>query len=341
MKNHKNFVMGATTGIAMLFIIFDARTAARSAYEGIELCLRTVIPSLLPFFVLSGVINSCLMGSQFRVLRPLGRLCKIPKGTESLLVLGFLAGYPVGAQLVTQSYQEGKISQKTARRMLGFCNNAGPGFLFGMLSPLFSSVKILWVLWLIQILCALIAGILIPATPEPAAHISTHGSISFAEALSKALRSLALVCGWVIIFRIIIGFCNRWFLWLLPTPIQILISGILELTNGCVLLNKLPCEGLRFLLSGALLAFGGLCVAMQTTSVTTGLGTGWYFPGKVLQTTLCMLICLLLQPVLFANTEVVVLPLSAPIGLILFGATFAFTMRQKKLWLFQKVYSII
>ena len=137
MKNRKNFVMGATTGIAMLFIIFDARTAARSAYEGIELCLRTVIPSLLPFFVLSGVINSCLMGSQFRILRPLGRLCKIPKGTESLLVLGFLAGYPVGAQLVTQSYQEGKISQKTARRMLGFCNNAGPGFLFGMLSPLF------------------------------------------------------------------------------------------------------------------------------------------------------------------------------------------------------------
>lgn len=330
MKNRKLLIRGIVAACAMLVMILDTQTAIMSAREGVTLCVRTVVPSLFPFFVLSGVINSCLLGQKFRFIQPLGRLCKIPKGTESLLILGFLAGYPIGAQLITGAYKEGSLSQKSARRMLGFCNNAGPAFLFGMLSPLFTSAKTTWFLWGIHIVSALITGCILPTDEVSTALAPSKNAISFSESLQKATKATASVCGWVILFRIVLGFCNRWFMWLFPVPIQVLICGLFELANGCVLLQNVPAEGMRFLLAGAMLSFGGLCVGMQTMSATEGLGTGWYFPGKVLQTALTVLFCILLQPVLFTKTEAVVLPLSALVGLAFFLLVFVLILRRKK-----------
>lgn len=330
MKNRRLLIRGIVAACAMLVMILDTRTAIMSAREGITLCVRTVVPSLFPFFVLSGVINSCLLGQSFRLIQPLGRLCKIPKGAESLLILGFLAGYPIGAQLITGAYQERSLTQKSAKRMLGFCNNAGPAFIFGMLSPLFTSGKTVWFLWSIHILSALITGWILPTAEEATAQISPKAGITFPESLQRATKATAGVCGWVILFRIILGFCNRWFMWLFPTTIQVLVSGLLELANGCVLLQNVPAEGMRFLLAGAMLSFGGLCVGMQTMSATQGLGTGWYFPGKVLQTTLTVLFSYLLQPVLFTRTEAVVLPLPAFIGFVFFLLVFMLMLRRKK-----------
>lgn len=330
MKNRRLLFRGIVAACAMLVMILDTRTAIMSAREGVALCVRTVVPSLFPFFVLSGVINSCLLGRAFPFMQPLGRLCKIPKGAESLLILGFLAGYPIGAQLITGAYQEGSLTQKSARRMLGFCNNAGPAFLFGMLTPLFTSGKTVWLLWSIHILSALITGCILPTDELSTALIPTNNGISFSKSLQRAAQAIAGVCGWVILFRVILGFCNRWFMWLLPTTIQVLLSGLLELANGCVLLQNVPAEGMRFLLAGAMLSFGGLCVGMQTMSATEGLGTGWYFPGKVLQTLLTVLFSILLQPVLFTRTEAVVPPLPAFIGLVFFLLVLMLMLRRKK-----------
>ena len=49
---------------------------------------------------------------------------------------------------------------------------------------------------------------------------------------------------------------------------------------------------MRFLLASVFLGFGGVCVGMQTVSVTgqAGLDTGAYFPGKVLQAAISALL---------------------------------------------------
>lgn len=318
----------------MMVMILDSRIVFLSAQEGVALCVRTVIPSLFPFLVLSGIINSCLLGQKLGLIRPVARFCKIPNGSESLLLLGFLAGYPIGAHLITQAYRDRKLSAATARRMLGFCNNAGPALLFGMISPHFSSAKIVWTLWAVHILSALLVSFILPPNKATSTVISSCDNISLPEALQNALKAIAGICGWVILFRILLGFCNRWFLWLLSPVIQVLFSGLLELTNGCILLQSIPQEGTRFLLAATLMSCGGLCVGMQTTSVTTGLGTGWYFPGKVLQTVLTALLCTLLQPVLFTGSEVTHLPIPLLLALIFILFAFVHALYRKKLWHF-------
>lgn len=305
MRNRKSTIWGLIASSAMLVMILDAKTTFQSAQSGLLLCIRTVIPSLFPFFILSGILNSCLLGHKTNVLKPLGRLCKIPTGGESLLLIGLLGGYPVGAQIIAQVYQSGNISRKTAHRILGFCNNAGPAFLFGMLSPLFTNSYVPWIIWSIHIVSALLIGCFLPGKKADQCNISPLQPISFPKSLQNATKNIISVCGWVIAFRVIVGFFTRWFLWLFPEEMQVLLCGLLELSNGIVLLNNLPSEALRFVLSSFMLAFGGLCVAMQTASVTEDLGLGYYIPGKIIHALLATVISILLLPILFKHQIVI------------------------------------
>lgn len=299
MKSKRTLLYGLSAGLAMAVLILDTKTAFAGAQSGVALCVRTVIPSLFPFILLSILITGSLAGRQIPLLRPLGKLCRIPTGGESLLLAGLLGGYPVGAQCVAQAYRTGSLSKSDARRMLGFCSNAGPSFIFGMAAVLFSSPAAAWVLWGIHILAALLTAMLLPGKPGQAVKTAQRRQVGISDALQQSLRVMAGICGWVVVFRIVIEFCQRWFLWLLPEAGAVLFCGVLELTNGCCMLSQLGSEGLRFVLCAVMLGFGGACVGMQTVTVTRGIGTGMYFPGKLLQCLLSFLLAIGVRPLLF------------------------------------------
>ena len=278
--------------VGMLLLILDGKTALVGAQEGLALCLRTVIPALFPFFVLSSLLAGSLRGKFFR---PLGKLFHYPAGMESLLVPGILGGYPAGAQAIAQCRQMGRISKPQAERMLAFCNNAGPSFLFGMIGPQFSSPFVPWLLWGIHLVGAFCASGMFSDHTEIVSKPIPVSAISLPQALNKGLTTTAIVCGWVILFRILITFLNRWILWLFPTWMQIFVTGLLELSNGCCNLMLVENEGLRFLLCAAMLGCGGLCVTMQTASVTDGLSLRYYGLGKLMQTGVGVLLSYVVQ----------------------------------------------
>lgn len=270
--------------LGMLILILDSKTAIGGAIEAITLCIRSVIPSLFPFIVLSNFMTSGLSCTSTALLRFLGKILGIPSGAEGLFLAGILGGYPTGAQNVFQAWSHGQISTADAQRMLGFCNNAGPAFLFGMLAPFFSSVKWLWILWGIHILSAIIAAILLPGKSVGSFRKISDEKPSITASLKRAVSTMGYVCGWVVLFRILFSFLNRWILWIFPIEGQVSIYGLLELAGGCCSLDLVADETLRFVICSSMLAWGGLCVIMQTKSVTGSLGLGQYLPGKGLQT---------------------------------------------------------
>ena len=275
---------GIAAGIGMLILILDSRTALEGASAGIQLCIQTLIPALYPFFVLSIVFTGALAGISFPVLSILGKACGLPPRSEALLIPAFLGGYPVGAQAVSALYHSGTVTKDDAQRMLGFCSNAGPAFLFGMASVMFSKQWMVWSLWGIHILGAIAASILIPGFKIDASFAAEQKNVSFSDAVISAAKVMTKVCGWVVLMRVWIAFLKRWILWLLPNTAQVIIIGFLELSNGCYALTSIPDESVRFILCAAFLGFGGVCVAMQTISVTQGLSCKFYFLGKALQT---------------------------------------------------------
>ena len=278
----RKWLTAIAASAGMLALILDSRAALSGAAQGIELCMKTVIPSLFPFLFLSGIFSAAFSGTNGALFRLLGKVFSFPAHTEYLVIPAFLGGYPVGAQCVFQAYQTGLVEKKQAERMLAFCSNTGPSFIFGILSSCFQRKALLFLIWGIQILSAWTAAKLF--SYEDAAIVKER-KFSDGEAfeIEAAIWAMLKICGWVILFRTLISFLDRWFLWMAAAPIRVAISGLLELSNGCCSLNLILREDVRFLVCSFLLAFGGLCVAYQTASVCRGLGLGYYFAGKAVQ----------------------------------------------------------
>lgn len=291
MTLQKKISAGLAAG-GMLALILDGQTALAGAAAGMELCLKTVIPSLLPFLFLCSVLTGALWGGNFSWLRPLGKRLGIPKGAESLLIAAILGGYPVGAQAIGEAYREQRLSWDASHHLLTFCSNAGPAFLFGMAALQFPNGQTVWALWIIQILSALLTGILgTNGDPHPALLPPKTASIS--QTLMNTVKTMGIICGWILLFRIFTDFLTHWVLWYFPPEIQVVITGLLELSNGFCALSEIQDITLRFLICSGFLSFGGLCVTMQTASVIGVLSLKPYIAGKLMQTVFSLILSIL------------------------------------------------
>ena len=266
--------MAGAVILGMLLLILDSGRALRGASEGIRLCLCSVLPALLPFWVLSSLLTRLLWGSGGRVSRFLGRLFSIPVGAESLLIPAFLGGYPAGAGCIGAAYREGRLGKKDAQRLLGYCSNVGPAFLFGIVAPQLKSFWAGWYLWLLQILGAWTASRLLPGRCKTTAAVKNSHQ---GDLLGDAAAAMGKICVSVILFRVLLEFLEG----ILPgNPLlKTVVGGLLELTNGCCTLGTLTPEW-RLPVAAGLMSLGGLCVGLQTASVTKGLELGLYAWGK-------------------------------------------------------------
>ena len=295
----RNVLASVIAAAGMLILILDSKNVLLGASEGLNLCIATLIPSLFPFIMLSIFLTSSLAGQALPVLRPLTALCRVPKGTESLLAVSFLGGYPIGAQNTAQLYRHGMLSKEQAARMIAFCNNAGPAFIFGYLGSAFSAPYTPWLIWLIQIIGAICVGMLLPGAKQGFPIQTQSQQMSLTKALEQALRIMAQICGWVIVMRIVITVLEHWFLRCLPDTLKIVLYGILELSNGCIFLHEIGNESLRFVITSGLLSLGGICVSLQTVSVAGGIPMRLYCLGKMLHCCISVSISCLLVPLLY------------------------------------------
>ena len=282
-------------------IIFDGQTAITGMRVGIDLCLRTLVPSLFPFFVLTPLVTFTLMGMPIKSGKFLSKFCRIPAGSESLLVVGLLGGYPLGAGNIASELQRGTLSKSDAERMAIFCNNAGPSFLFGILSTMFPRLYWVWLLWFIQIAASLLTGFLLPGGSSKAALCCQQNPVTLSESLRQAVRNIAMVCGWVVIFRVILTFLQVYVLNFIPNTLCVMMTGLLELSNGCITLSRIENEIQRFIFAGILLSLGGVCIWMQTQAVFPELNLSRYIAGRCLHCLICICLSLLAVPVLSNN----------------------------------------
>ena len=296
-------VIAAFAALGLVMLVLDPATTVSSGIDGVEVCMRTLVPSMLPFLVLSSLLTHTFSGTQLRILKPISRFCGIPYGAEALMVIGLLGGYPMGAKMISDAYSSGNISRKDALHMLAFCNNAGPAFIFGVLGALFSNPLIPWITWLIHIVAALITGYVRNNVPEKPCPTVSQPPVNIVRIIENSAKTMGVICTWVILFRIVIGFLTKRFLNTFPFALQALMAGILELANGIIRLGSVADPPSRFVICTLVLSFGGLCVLMQTASVTSAIGIRSYFPGKVIHCILSTVLAGNIQFLIFTENE--------------------------------------
>ncbi len=280
-----------------------------AAAEALSLCVTSVIPALFPFFVCSSLLVA-LGGAEIcgralsGIMRP---VFKVGGSGALALVLGIVSGYPVGAGCAAELYNSGRISKAEAERLLGFCNNSGPLFIIGTVGfALSGSARLGGILYLIHIASALAAGVILarvvrdeapvitPMISEgkkpPAARLAS----AFGNAVSKAVVTVLNVCGFVVFFKVleraIPDFGGRVFL-----------DSLLEITGGTAELSKTAlAPTLKLSLISMFLAFSGLSVFFQTSSILEGSGLSmkYYAVGKLIHGALAFLISMAVLPLL-------------------------------------------
>ena len=286
----------------MVLLILDFKNAYTGALEGIELCLQSVVPALFPFIILSTLLTTSFAGEKARMLRPIGRLCGVPEGGEPLFIVGLFGGYPVGAQCIYRAYESGQIPNDDAQRMLGFCNNAGPAFIFGIIASQYEQKYIPWIIWGIQILSAVLTGILLPCERAGRYTLKNQNDTSITATIEKSVKTMGIICGWIVIIRIVIHYLEIWLHGILPPELLIVLCGLIELTNGSVTLHNIPSVILRFIAANGLLSFGGLCVWLQTIGVTGRMNRKFFYLGKLLQAAQSLVISSALACIIFSKT---------------------------------------
>ncbi len=104
-----------------------------AAQEGLKIFWEIVLPSLLPFFVLTEILLGLGVVHFFGViLEPLMRpLFNVPGAGAFALSMGLAAGYPMDAVITGKFRRLGLCSQVEGERLLAFTNTADPLFMFG------------------------------------------------------------------------------------------------------------------------------------------------------------------------------------------------------------------
>lgn len=262
----------------------DAGAAVR---DGMQLCAKTVVPSLFPFFVVTALLLRLGLDSVLRpvcapFMRPLFGLrgeCAAP------LLAGFLGGYPTGARSAAQLYEQGALTRAEAELLLGFCNNCGVGFLVGFVGAgIFSSVRTGLLLLAVHIASALLSGMVLCRAARrqdgppllPACQLPAH-SVPFSAALvasvSGALSSTLTVCAYIVFFRTVTA--------LLPASLPRIVTGAVEMVAAVASLRG---DAFGFAAAAGITAWGGLSVHCQTMAVVGELSLRYHVMGKILQT---------------------------------------------------------
>ncbi|MDR1737180.1 MAG: sporulation protein [Oscillospiraceae bacterium] len=158
-----DLLLAACLVTALAGLIFNPRETSSAAVAGISLCLNVIIPSLFPFFVISTLtIELGLTRYLGALLRPIMRpLFRLSGSCSTAVILGFLGGYPVGAQTAIALYERKQCTKDEAERLLAFCNNSGPAFILGAVGAgILGSSQAGWLLYLTHTAASLTIGIM-------------------------------------------------------------------------------------------------------------------------------------------------------------------------------------
>lgn len=129
--------------LILLFMLICPLAALEGAKTALLVWFQTLLPSLLPFMIISSLLVST--GSAVfctALIHPLFRhLFKTSREGTFALVTGFLCGFPMGAKILGDFLKEKKITISEGDFLLCFCNNFSPMFVLSFLCPLLSIPK--------------------------------------------------------------------------------------------------------------------------------------------------------------------------------------------------------
>lgn len=267
----------------LLFLLVHPEEALLSAKDGMSLWLNVMIPTLLPFLILTGILLKT--GNIPQLLEPLAPFWKhffgISPAGAYVLILGFLCGYPMGAKLAHDLYINHQISQREGEYLLTFSCNASPAFIFSYLSQNILEGKIpphslLLFLLSADFVCMLFFRFLVyhgntvssvkPEYRKKETYQQDSTGVILDVSIMSGFETITRLGGYILIFSLL--FTGFYHYWPFCSQNKILLTSPIELTTGLHQIAQSAFSWkIKYITSMTLTAFGGFCVMFQTKSV--------------------------------------------------------------------------
>ncbi|TCK98320.1 sporulation integral membrane protein YlbJ [Natranaerovirga hydrolytica] len=278
----KSYLIYISIFVVLLSLILFPKYTFEAATEGLLLWANIIVPSLLPFIIVSNlIIHLNLVKYISFFFKPIMRVFfNLPSVAGYAWVLGMLSGYPMGAKITGDLLHQKLITPIQGQFLLTFVNNVSPMFVLGFVSTgiLDVNTQIGFLLLFILYLSSLITGFIfrfvygIVYSPNFEKHNYTlvQSKKSFLEIFDQcivdAIDLIIRIGGYVIFFSIIVCLAQA-------IPFQSLLFknfflGIIEISNGISLISNSPTAlETKIVLINTIIGFGGFSVHGQTASV--------------------------------------------------------------------------
>lgn len=285
--NYKKKFLTAFFLILTTFILTHSDISLSLALNGLNLWFNHMIPTLLPFMILSGImvrmnLTEDFAGIFYPILKP---VFHISANGIYCIIMGFLCGFPMGSKVISELYEREKLSKTEATLLLAFCNNIGPIYFLGFALPTMGITgKYLPYLFGMYGL-PFLYGLLLRYTIYRRSLSAKQKTISFSasqkhynkdyqnpkgksllccmdDAIISSLNSITVLGGYMIFFNLLniipyVMLSKTTLHTLLP-----MVNALLEITGGLGKLNSsFP------LFSLTILPFGGMSCIAQTVSI--------------------------------------------------------------------------
>ena len=292
----------------LLYMLLFPKKVLADSLAGLDLWFHTVLPSLLPFMILSNVLIGANVVSQ--LMRPFSGFFRhvlglSPEGGYAWL-LGLFCGFPMGARLTGDMYRQHRISREEAVYLLTFANQSSPMFLstYVVLHGLGDStltLPVFVIFYASAFLTSLVFRIrsrrfgLPPSKPKKEVPEQTSYGNLLDTSIMNGFEIITRLGGYIILFSILAGIVLQ-----LPAPLHTaapFLSGLTEITTGIHTISgtTLPLQ-VKFTAIVCCTAFGGFSTVAQTSCMLngTGLSIFTYLKGKLVNAAVAGLLCLVI-----------------------------------------------
>ena len=298
--------------LSAFFLFLFCRDAVISgASEGLILWYRYVLPTLLPFMILTQIImqtDTIHLISQIS-----GNFMRHFPGVSDYgcfaVIAGFLCGYPMGAKVTSDLVISKRIGPDEGTYLLSFCNNMSPMFVLGVLFRNYIPEHALHLPFFLiltgsPLLCSQIFKIYYRHMPRiHSAKYPTYKTISFEQSTDTSLgtilnSSITESADAIIRVALYMMLASIWMhildqIFLAKNIGKTILLSAFELTTGLDMLAGLAAPAVtRYLMMLSLTSFGGISSILQTMSMIqrSGLKIVPYIAEKLVTMTVTSLL---------------------------------------------------
>lgn len=278
----KNFL---TFSILFIFFLMLAKMEITKAYalKGLNLWLFSVLPTLLPYTLISTILlHIDAFTKPLKLIKKLTHTA-FNEHIPFIILCGLFCGCPIGPKLSANTYTNQSIDNKTATFLVCSLSSLSPSFIINFALPLSLPIKLRIILFVLIILSNIVSAYIIihyyyikkmslnylvmPSTSNVDHKIKKdkiHLTDIFESCILSSFEIQIKIGGYIILFSCVSGLfiqtlhLNPYF--------ALIFNSILEISSGLGTYNYFEPNMHYISLISALTSFGGICTICQILS---------------------------------------------------------------------------